>query len=425
MATSRSPRGGAGGVRDHVADHQRWMVLAVGMLAMTAGCTFQFGLAYLIPALRAQGLSLGQAGLLSAAPSAGLLATLIAWGAAADRWGERIVLSVGLTLSGTALLAGIVVHSPIALALCFLAAGAAGGSVHASSGRLIMGWFAAGERGLAMGIRQTAQPLGVAVAALALPSLGGSGARPALLFLGMFCLIAAVLVAVLVRDPQRAAAAAERTGSPYRTAVLWRIHAASALLIVPQFTVSTFALVFLVDVHHWNVAFAGQVLAAAQIGGAMARLAAGWWSDQVGSRLRPMRIVALAIAVVIAVLALAAHTAAAVAVLLVAGIVTVGPNGLAFTAVAEYAGRAWSGRALGIQNSAQNAVASVTPPILGTVIGAAGYRPAFAAILAFPLLAAMVIPTRAEHLGHDSTSHDPATGQPAPDHHPTTPVQAR
>ncbi|MEQ4725364.1 hypothetical protein [Nonomuraea sp. B19D2] len=48
-------------------------MLSVGMLAMTAGCAFQFGLAYLIPTLRAQGLSLAEAGLLAAAPTAGLL----------------------------------------------------------------------------------------------------------------------------------------------------------------------------------------------------------------------------------------------------------------------------------------------------------------------------------------------------------------
>ncbi|MEV6349216.1 hypothetical protein [Actinoplanes sp. NPDC051851] len=65
-------------------------------------------------------------------------------------------------------------------------------------------------------------------------------------------------------------------------------------------------------------------------------------------------------------------------------------------AVAEYAGRAWSGRALGIQNTAQNAVGTATPPAMGAVIGAIGYGPAFAAILIFPLLAAAVIPRTQE-----------------------------
>ena len=197
---------------------RRWVVLVAGMLAMTAGCTFQYGLAYLIPAFRAEGLSLEQASILVACPTAGLLLTLVAWGAAADRWGERLVLGAGLALAGAILLAGSTVHGPGPLGVCLALAGAAGASVYAASGRLILGWFPARQRGLAMGIRQSAQPLGVMVAALVLPALGAVSRAAALVFLGTFCLAAALLVAVAVRDPARpprparAARPARRTG---------------------------------------------------------------------------------------------------------------------------------------------------------------------------------------------------------------------
>ena len=394
------------------APARRWLVLAVGMVAMTAACTFQFGLAYLIPALRSEGLSLGEAALLVAAPTAGLLLTLIAWGAAADRWGERAVLTAGLTGAGAVLvLASRAGGAPTPLGVCLLAAGAAGAAVHASSGRLIMGWFTARERGLAMGVRQTAQPAGVAVAALVLPGIAATGVAPALTFLGCLSLGAAALVVGFVRDPDRAPGGDDRpAGSPYRTSTLWRIHAASALLIVPQFTVSTFALVFLVDEHHFAPSTAGWVLAAAQTVAAAARLAAGWWSDRVGSRLRPMRTVALTVAVLTAALAATAGWSPGVGVLLVAAAVTAAPNGLAFTAVAEHAGRAWSGRALGIQNTAQNLVATATPPVIGAVIGVAGYGPAFLAMLPFPLIAAAVIPAHAERRRADGSRR----GEPEP-----------
>src|SRR6201993_1545173 len=117
---------------------RRWVVLVAGMVAMTAGCTFQYGLAYLIPAFRAEGLSLEQAGILVACPTAGLLLTLVAWGAAADRWGERLVLTSGLAAAGAVLLVATRVHSITALAACLVAAGAAGASVYAASGRLIL-----------------------------------------------------------------------------------------------------------------------------------------------------------------------------------------------------------------------------------------------------------------------------------------------
>jgi MFS family permease len=420
---SKPERSGAVGPVDEASPGgRRWVVLFAGMVAMTAGCTFQYGLAYLIPAFRAEGLSLEQAGILVACPTAGLLLTLVAWGAAADRWGERLVLGAGLALAGGVLLAGTAVHGTVALGACLAAAGAAGASVYAASGRLILGWFPARQRGLAMGIRQSAQPLGVAVAALALPPIGAHGRPAALAFLGTFCLAAAVLVAVAVRDPARAPRRAQpQGGSPYRAGaggtrtVLWRIHAASALLVVPQFAVATFALVFLVEAHGLAPVTAGRVLAVAQACGAFSRLGAGVWSDRVGSRMRPMRALALATAVILAVLAAGAAVRApwAAAVLFAAVILSVSTNGLAFTAVAEHAGPSWAGRALGIQNTGQNALAAATPPVLAAVIGAAGYATAFGVVALFPLAAAALVPVGGERQAAGGAARAAAPDVPA------------
>jgi sugar phosphate permease len=378
---------------------RRWLVLFIGLIALTAGCTFQYGIAYLIPALRHEGFSLEVAGILVACPTAGLLLTLIGWGAAADRWGERVVLSAGLGLAGLILLVTRDVRGAAGLGLGLVLAGAAGGSVFAASGRLILGWFARHERGLAMGIRQSAQPLGVAIAAITLPTLGIRGRAAPLLFLAVFCLVAAVAVLVLVRDPARPEpAAAAAAGSPYRQRVLWRIHLSSALLVVPQFTVSTFALVFLIQARGWSAADAGRLLAVGQVLGAAARLGAGYWSDRAGRRMRPMRILAVSTGVAMLALAgaAAARSPAAVAVLLACGLVAVSTNGLAFTAVAEYAGPAWAGRALGIQNTGQNALAAATPPVMALAIGAIGFSASFALVAVFPLAAAAVVPVAFE-----------------------------
>ena len=426
---------------------RRWLILLIGLVAMTAGCTFQYGLAYLIPALRQEGFSLELASILVACPTAGLLLTLIAWGAAADRWGERVVLASGLAVAGVVLLTASFVAGPAALGLLLGLAGAAGGSVFAASGRLILGWFARHERGLAMGIRQSSQPLGVAVAAVTLPALGASGTALPLRFLAGFCLIAAALVVALVRDPERPQsrppprparsgapeatvhpAASPVTGwslatgpqpdppasaaSPYHQPVLWRIHAASALLVVPQFTVATFALVFLTDARGWDATGAGRLLAVAQLGGAAARLLAGYWSDRAGSRMRPMRL--LAVSTAVGMLALAAAAAAsspaAVPILLACAVVAVSTNGLAFTAVAEYAGSAWAGRVLGVQNTGQNALAAATPPVLALAISSIGFGGAFGVVAAFPVIAAAVVPVSAERSASAGSAGPRAAG---------------
>src|SRR5262249_947965 len=170
---------------------------------------------------------------------------------------------------------------------------------------------------------------------------------------------------------------------------LWRLHAASALLVVPQFTVATFALVFLVTARHWPAPVAGSLLALTATVGAGSRLAAGYWSDRVGSRMRPMRALALAIAAILVALAAAAGAGSPLAVpaLLTAAVLAVSTNGLAFTAVAEYAGPQWAGRALGIQNTGQNLMAAATPPVIAALIAADGNAAALAAAAVLPLAA--------------------------------------
>jgi MFS family permease len=99
-----------------------------------------------------------------------------------------------------------------------------------------------------------------------------------------------------------------------------------------------------------------------------------------------------------ALLGLTAALDLAVAVLLVvvATLVTVADNGLAFTAVAERAGPFWAGRALGVQNTAQFLAASAVPPVAGLAVTHAGYAATFALGALFPLVAVPLVPVRDE-----------------------------
>ena len=89
--------------------------------------------------------------------------------------------------------------------------------------------------------------------------------------------------------------------------------------------------------------------------------------------------------------------AIAVPLVVVATVLTVADNGLAFTAVAERAGPFWSGRALGAQNTAQYLVASAVPPVAGVVVDRIGFAAAFALAALCPLLAAPLVPAEQEH----------------------------
>lgn len=389
-----------------VGEH-RWRYLLIGLVATLVSCSFQYGLGYLLPALRAEGVSLPRAGLLVSAPIAGTTCGLVLAGIAADRYGERRVLGLGLPVTGAFLIAASGVDDLLFRALLLVAAGAFAASAQATSGRLVLR-FPVGRRGLAMGIRQTSQPLGIVAAALALPALAAGGTGRAFLGLGLACFAAAALAGGFLRDAPGLQHAARPTDTRrlYGTSFLWRVHGASALLIVPQFAVAAFSFDYLVSVRDWSGASAGVLLGGAQLAGAAARLGAGAWSDRVGLRLRPMRLLAAGVAGVLGLLGLfaALGNPAVVVLLVLAATVSVSTNGLSNTAVTERAGAAAAGRVMGTQNTVQNLVAAGTPPVLGTVIaaagaGAAGYAIAFLVAAGLATVAVPCLPVRDESSG--------------------------
>ena len=319
------------------------------------------------------------------------------------------MLALGSALTAAAAFAAASVHSLVAVGAFLLLGGMAAASSNSASGRLVVGWFPPDQRGLVMGIRQTAQPLGVGLGALVIPRLAEShGVSVALLFPAVVCAVSAVVCAVAVIDPPRPPRSEARPNSwPTRTAassLLWRIHAVSVLFVVPQVVVWTFTLVWLMSDRGWSAASAGAMVTAAQILGAGGRIAAGRWSDIVGSRLRPIRTIALAAAAAMGLLALTdwLHSPLSVALMVIASVITVSDNGLAFTAIAEIAGPFWSGRALGTQNTSQLLTAGVAPPLFGGLIGVAGYPVAFAVCALFPLLAMPLVPADPQPLAQRS-----------------------
>ena len=122
-------------------------------------------------------LSLGQTGLLLSGSLVGSVVSLIPWGLATDRLGERVVLVSGLGICGAALVAVSQTRSFWVLFGLIVLAGLSGASVQSASGRAVLHWFRPQQRGLALGIRQTAIPLSGFAASLALPALVGERQR--------------------------------------------------------------------------------------------------------------------------------------------------------------------------------------------------------------------------------------------------------
>ncbi|MFF2551960.1 MFS transporter [Nocardia sp. NPDC058058] len=382
-----------------IGSAQRWSMLALGVFAQSASAVFVNGTPFLLPALTDRGLSLATAGLLVAMPVVGLVCTLIAWGYVVDRIGEHKVLVAGPALMFVAGVAAATVTNYIALGALLFIGGVGAASTNGASGRVIVGWFPPDKRGLAMGIRQTAQPLGVGIGALSIPAIAAAhGFSTAILVPALMAGAAAIACLVGIIDPPRPQSTGDtgRPANPYRgDSTLWRIHAVSVLLCVPQGTLWTFALLWLHRDVGWSLAAAGALVTITQILGAGGRIGAGVWSDRVASRLGPLRTVAIAAAISMAALAFAAWAQwwwAAIPILVAASVITVTDNGLAFTAVAEIAGPYWSGRGLGIQNTGQNLAVAAVAPGFGALITAAGFPIVYALAAVIAAVAVPLVP---------------------------------
>ena len=379
----------------------RWFIVIVSLIVTATSFLFINGVAFLIPALEtSRGTPLTEASLLSSMPSWGMVVTLVGWGYVLDRVGERIVMTVGSALTAAAAYAAASVHSMVWVGVYLFLGGMAAASCNGAGGRLVSGWFPPDQRGLAMGIRQTAQPLGIALGALVMPELAEHGIHAGLLFPAVACAVAAVLSIVGIVDAprkSREAATHQELASPYRgSLVLWRIHAVSSLLMMPQTVTVTFMLVWLIRNDGWSIPAAGGVMTVSQLLGALGRILVGRWSDRIGSRMQPVALIAAAAAITLFLLAYADHRGwrAEVALMIAVSVIAVLDNGLEATAITEFAGPFWSGRALGIQNTTQRLMAAAGPPLFGALISAAKYPPAWALCGLFPLAAVPLVPVR-------------------------------
>jgi sugar phosphate permease len=334
------------------------------------------------------GLTLAETGVLISASLAGSVVSLIPWGLAADRFGERVVLLVGLSGCGAALLAASRAETFWPLLGLLMLAGFAGASVQSASGRAVMAWFPASQRGVALGIRQTAIPISGFATSVALPGIvrhGGTSLGFATM--GFACLVAAAIGGLVLREAVAPTVSEGSEIAPLRDRRIWRVSAGSALVLAPQMCVVGFTVLFLHDHRGLTPGAAAAVLAVVQALGIAARIGAGHWSDVVSSRMRPLRTIALAVAALVALTGavLGAPLVVLIPTLVAAGVLAMSWNGLSFAAAIELAGYRRSGAAIGLQQTLLNGSGALYPALFGLLVAETSWRWGFFAVALFPL----------------------------------------
>lgn len=364
------------------------MVLAVGSLATAALAAVQGGLPALSPAIQeTYNLSLVEVTAVFTAFALGTVLTLLAWGVLADRTGERIVISGGLAAGALAMFAAASSHGYTALLVWMVLAGMLGASALAASGRAVFGWFPRSERGFALGLRQTAVPAGAALASFTLPPLAAaSGVHAALYALAGLMLVAAAAGAIWLRDAPSKESAAPPAPDAQRDPRIWRLSAASSLMIIGQVGITSLLVLYLYSERGWTAGHAALALGGVQVGAALARVCAGRWSDLRGERVEPFR----QLATVAGVLLLAGAVVGPPA-LMAGGIAAMSWNGLSFTAAAEISGRRQAGKAMGIQNTSMRVVGAGVPVALGALASAVSWPLVFVVMGVAPLVARVIL----------------------------------
>ena len=244
-----------------------------------------------------------------------------------------------------------------------------------------MHWFTAEERGFALGLRQASLPLGGALAAVTLPLIVvATSLQGAFLFLAALCFAAAVAGALVIRDrpgegdaggggravdaarppfvdPERGQRALShgsdcdgRLPGPFSP----RRPRARTERLPPCSPSRRFAIGL--------------------------RIAAGHWSDRARSRVRPLRLVGLAIftGVLLVTTLVDAPLALLIPALVVGTSLSMAWNGLSHTAAAELAGSARSGAAIGFQQTTLSVVGFLAAPLFAALVDASSRRAGWA-----------------------------------------------
>jgi MFS family permease len=398
----------------------RWKVLAAGVAA-NAAFSVAFSGIPMTAVLMRTGYQLDNAtlGLVLGLMGLGIAVSELPWGLLTDRWGDRPVLLAGLGSTAVALVAMALWAAPAAghipglgwLGSGLLLVGLLGGSVNGASGRAVMTWFDASERGLAMSIRQTAVPMGGGIGALVLPFVALHFGFAALYgLLALLCALSAAMSWAWVHEPpvtanddRAAPATAIPKAGPLRDLRVWRIVAGIGILCAPQFAVLSFGTVFLHDFGHAGLGTITATMVCVQVGAMVMRVWSGRWTDRRRNRpayLQACSALSVLLFAGLALLVMVAGTHAAdspalrialVALLAASGVCVSAWHGVAYTELATLAGASRAGTALGMANTSVFLVCFVTPFSIPHLLSLQGWplvwlAASACALVAMPLL---------------------------------------
>jgi MFS family permease len=404
-----------------VVANRRWWVLAAALVIQITVSIIVQGYPAVVPFVKQDlHLTLAQTGLFASMPGLGMALGVLAAGWAVDRAGDWRVLQLGGLATGLVALAVAFAPTFALLLVALIAVGLGASTPTPAGSSALMFEFARHRRGLVMSIRQTGVPLGGALAALSLPVIAAHwGWRPAVAVAALTAIAGGALCVIFYRVAGRAAeqpAPAGATAPRFRSLLnrdLGYVGACGFMLVIGQYCVVTYVVLFLN--HSWGVplVLASVFLATTQLAGALGRPFWGWFSDRVVSGSRKLALVAVSVIGSVAIFAIAwippgAPFALMLIAIVVAGGCAVGWNGVWITMLAEAAPHGLRARSIAAGLTINQPAIVLGPWMFGLFVDATGsYRLAWSVLAVLLLLAAGLI-TRASEPRHAAVLVVPA-----------------
>jgi MFS family permease len=339
------------------------------------------------------GISKTQVGFFASAGYAGTWGVLLVAGSLADRYGVRMMMSVGQLLFGAFLLTMALTSDFSQAMVVMLAVGVGRGITVPSLGKGVADWFPVGQRGTAMGIKQTGVPVAGVITAATLPALGLlMGWRAAMAAVGVWIVFAALLSGLFYREvpqprgraPLRPSARAG-VASVARVKKLWYLSVVSICFLVAQTSMNAYLALYLEDTvlsqtiedSSSRIMVAGWLLALSQVGGTLGRIGWGLVSDRLlGGRRVPV------MAGIGVFTALASFSTAFLnpevplwaigALAFVFGANALGWNGLYQALITESVDRRYAATGVGFAMTLMQAGTVFGPPLFGLVVDTSG-----------------------------------------------------
>ncbi len=340
---------------------RRWWVLAAALTVQSTISVIGQGLPALVPFVKADlGLNHAQAGVFATITGLGTFLALFAVGWAVDRAGDRAVLVGGGVLTGLLTVAAAFAPGYPLLLLLLVLVGIGVATPTPAGSTAVMREFPIRQRGVVMSVRQTGIPLGGAVAAVTLAPLAALwGWRTALIAGGVAALAGALAghlcyVRAGGGEPEPRTGGRRWQGTPAllsRDLVL--TSACGFLLIVAQFCLVSYLVLYVRAIWAVPVVVGSLLLAGTQVCGAVGRILWGWVSDRLlgGSRKWALVVVtgtAALAGLLLAWLPAGASLGLVVLVVAICGLSTVGWNGIYITLLAELGPPGFQARSVGL-----------------------------------------------------------------------------